>query len=141
MRGAVRIRADTPVWSAALRRSAGTPNPDRAELLKLVGRSLIAIIGPIRPEILPGIKDPAKSEAVRDPLRTFPDREIETSDYEGAAAFHHRGRSAGVQGSVTDFVLGAVAVRHQLAIFADDRDFHGFRRVRPIRFYALETQP
>lgn len=84
----MRILADTPVWSAALRRSAGTPNPDRAELLKLVDRGLMAIIGPIRPEILSGIKDRTKSEAGRDPLRTFPDLEIETSDDDYALETH-----------------------------------------------------
>ena len=33
-----------------------------------------------------------------------------------------------------------MAVRHQLAIFTDDRDFQAYRRVLPIRLYALERR-
>jgi len=136
----VRVLADTPIWSAAFRRGEGVVNPYRADLLALIDSGLVEIIGPIRQEILSGIKDASKVAEVRDQLRAFPDLDIESADYEDAAALYNRCRSAGIQGSFTDYLICAMAVRHQLAIFTDDRDFQAYRRVLPIRLYALERR-
>jgi predicted nucleic acid-binding protein len=107
-------------------------------MLKLVNHGLVEIIGPIRQEILSGIRDRSKFHVVRDRLRTFPDFEIGTSDYEEAAAYYNRCRSKGIQGSFTDFVICAVAIRHELEIFTDDKDFLGYKTVLPIRLYHFE---
>jgi predicted nucleic acid-binding protein len=105
---------------------------------RLVNQGTVEIIGPIRQEILSGIRDQAKFDSVRDRLRAFPDLEIATGDYEEAAAFYNRCRSTGIQGSFTDFVICAVAVRHELAIFTDDKDFVGYKKVLPIRLYQFD---
>jgi predicted nucleic acid-binding protein len=133
----VRVLPDTPIWSAAFRRSDGVDGPYREEMLKLVNQGQVEIIGPIRQEILSGIREFAKFEVVRDRLRSFPDLAIETGDYEEAATYYNRCRSKGIQGSFTDFVICAVAVRHELSIFTDDKDFLGYKRVLPIRLYAF----
>jgi predicted nucleic acid-binding protein len=106
-------------------------------MVKLVNLGLVEIIGPIRQEILSGIRDRSKFEMVRDRLRAFPDLEIGTGDYEEAAAYYNRCRSKGIQGSFTDFVICAVAVRQELAIFTDDKDFVGYGKVLPIRLYRM----
>jgi predicted nucleic acid-binding protein len=107
-------------------------------MLRLPNQGTVEIIGPIRQEILSGIRDRLKFEAVRDQLRTFPDLEIGTGDYEEAASYYNRCRSTGIQGSFTDFVICAVAIRHELVIFTDDKDFVGYRKVLPIRLYHFE---
>jgi len=107
-------------------------------MLKLVNQGLVEIIGPIRQEILSGIRDRPKFEAVRDRLRSFPDLEIMTGDYEEAAAYYNRCRSKGIQGSFTDFVICAVAARHELEIFTDDKDFLSYKSVLPIRLYGVQ---
>jgi predicted nucleic acid-binding protein len=134
----MRVLPDTPIWSAALRRGADVGGSYRAEMLKLVNQGTVEIIGPIRQEILSGIRDRPKFDSVRDRLRSFPDLEIATDDYEEAASFYNRCRSTGIQGSFTDFVICAVAVKHDLEIFTDDKDFLGFKKVLPIRLYHLE---
>jgi len=134
----VRVLPDTPIWSAAFRRGDGAAAPYRVEMHKLVSQGIVELIGPIRQEILSGIRDGSKFAAVRDRLRAFPDLEIATSDYEEAAAFYNRCRAAGIQGSFADFVICAVAVRNDLEIFTDDKDFVGYRSVLPIRLYPLE---
>ena len=131
----MRVLPDTPVWSAAFRRGEGIAGPYREEMVKLVNQGLVEIIGPIRQELLSGIRDRSKFETVRDRLRAFPDLEIGTGDYEEAAAYYNRCRAKGIQGSFTDFVICAVAVRHELAIFTDDKDFLGYGRVLPIKLY------
>jgi predicted nucleic acid-binding protein len=104
-------------------------------MLALVNQGLVEIIGPIRQEILSGIRDRPKFEAVSDRLRTFPDLEIGTSEYEEAASYCNRCRSKGIQGSFVDFVICAVAVRYELEIFTDDRDFLGYKAILPIRLF------
>jgi predicted nucleic acid-binding protein len=134
----VRVLPDTPIWSAALRRRDDVAGFYREEMLKLVNQGLVEIIGPIRQEILSGIRDRPKFEAVRDRLRSFPDLEIMTGDYEEAAAYYNRCRSKGIQGSFTDFVICAVAARHELEIFTDDKDFLSYKSVLPIRLYGVQ---
>ena len=133
----MRVLPDTPVWSVAFRRGDDAAGSYREEMVKLVNLGLVEIIGPIRQEILSGIRDRSKFEMVRDRLRAFPDLEIGTGDYEEAAAYYNRCRSKGIQGSFTDFVICAVAVRQELAIFTDDKDFVGYGKVLPIRLYRM----
>jgi len=107
-------------------------------MLKLVNQGLVEIIGPIRQEILSGIRERSKFDVVRDRLRAFPDLEIGTDDYEEAAVYYNRCRSKGIQGSFTDFVICAVAIRHELEVFTDDKDFLRYKTVLPIRLYRFE---
>ena len=134
----MRVLPDTPIWSAAFRRGNDVAGSYRGEMLKLVNQGLVEIIGPIRQEILSGIRDRSKFEAVRDRLRTFPDLEIGTCDYEEAASYFNHCRAKGIQGSFTDYVICAAAVRHELAIFTDDKDFLRYKTVLPIRLYHFE---
>jgi predicted nucleic acid-binding protein len=134
----VRVLPDTPIWSAAFRRGDEVAGSYRDEMLKLVNQGLVEIIGPIRQEILSGIRDRSKFDVVRDRLRAFPDLEIGTGDYEEAAAYYNRCRFKRIQGSFTDFVICAVAIRYELEVFTDDKDFLEYKTVLPIRLYRFE---
>ncbi len=136
----MRVLPDTPIWSAAFRRGEDVAGSYRQEMLRLVNQGVVEIIGPIRQEILSGIRERPKFELVRDRLRTFPDLEITTEDYEEAASFYNQCRSVGIQGSFTDFVICAVSVRYQLAIFTDDKDFVGYKKILPIRLYDYRIE-
>ncbi len=132
----MRVLVDTSVWSLALRRRLDGPDKSvRNALANLVEEGRVAIIGSVRQELLSGIKEAAQFEQLRDHLRAFPDLEIATEDYEGAASFFNRCRAKGVQGSNTDFLICAVAARHDLEIFTMDEDFRHFARVLPIRLF------
>ncbi|HEX3729223.1 MAG TPA: PIN domain-containing protein [Opitutaceae bacterium] len=132
----MRVLPDTPVWSLAFRRTEEGTDPCRAELAALVGQGAVELIGPIRQELLSGIREPKQFEQLRDRLRSFPDLPLGAEDFEQAADFSNRCRSKGVQGSAVDFLICAVAVRRDLAIFTTDRDFLGYRRHLPIRLHA-----
>ncbi len=134
----MRVLPDTPIWSAALRRADGPENDVSKRMRILVTQGIVEIIGPIRQELLSGVREHAQYGRLRDLLRTFPDLKIETGDYEEAATFYNRCRSKGIRGSATDFLICAVAVRHDLAIFSDDRDFLGYQKVLPIRLYPVD---
>jgi len=132
----VKVLVDTPIWSLALRRK---PRPENAsiksELASLVADGRVAIIGPIRQELLSGIKERAHFERLRDHLRAFSDTEITSDDYEEAAMFYNSCRAKGIQGSNTDFLICAIAVRNEFSIFTTDADFTHFSRVLPVAFY------
>lgn len=130
------VLVDTSVWSLALRRSKATPSPEVDELAELAREGRVEIVGPIRQELLSGVKTNAQFVILRDHLRAFPDIELEAADFEDAAQMYNKCRSKGIQGSNTDFLMCAVAVRQNLAIFTTDGDFAEFRRVVPISLHS-----
>ncbi|AIE84862.1 type II toxin-antitoxin system VapC family toxin [Fimbriimonas ginsengisoli] len=128
------VLVDTTVWSELFRRTE--PNAGIRNGLRLIleqGEALI--FGPIRQELLSGIKHPDQCERLRKRLRAFDDLAILTEDYEEAAVMRNKCRSSGIQGSNTDFLICAVAVRLSTPIFTLDQDFELFARVLPIRLY------
>ena len=133
----MKVLADTPVWSAALRRAAAEDSVLRTELEWLVAHGAVAIMGPIRQELLSGIKGQAQFDQVRAALSHFPDVVLHTGDFETAAQYYNTCRSKGVQGSLTDFLICAVAVRHGLEIFTTDGDFQHYRKHLPIALYVV----
>ena len=131
----MRVLIDTSVWSLALRRGRPAPAPIVDELAGLVREGRTVIIGPIRQELLSGLKGTQQFRTLRDHLRAFPDLELETADFEEAAHLFNRCRSKGLQGSNTDFLMCAVASRRDLSIFTTDGDFREFRRVLPLTLH------
>jgi hypothetical protein len=93
------------------------------------------MLGPVRQELLSGVKVKAQFDELREHLRSFSDLEIETEDYEAAAAAFNRCRERGIQGSNTDFLICAVAIRHNLAVYTTDGDFRHFARVLRLRLH------
>jgi len=135
----VNVLVDTAVWSLALRHKSHPGNePVRSELASLIQDRRVAMIGPIRQEILCGIKEPAHFDRLRDQLRAFPDLAIESEDYEEAASFYNRCRQKGIQGSNTDFLICAVAARNNFSIFTTDEDFTHFAQILPVVLHEAE---
>ena len=94
------------------------------------------MIGPIRQEILSGIKDYKQFEILRNILRSFRDYPIKEIDYEKAAEYYNICRKAGIQGSNTDFLICAVSIENNFQIFTLDKDFHNFSSVIPINLFT-----
>ena len=134
----MKVLVDTSVWSLALRRRAPA-HPAVDELRRLIGQSRAAMVGPVRQELLSGIRDRAVFERLRDHLQAFPDEAIHSADYERAADCFNVCRATGIQGSNTDFLICAVAERLGFPILTTDADFLTFSRVLPIRVYAIEA--
>ncbi|MEA3506177.1 MAG: PIN domain-containing protein [Elusimicrobiota bacterium] len=128
----MKILVDTCVWSAALRRSKQSTSKVTVKLSSLISDHRVEIIGPIRQEILSGIREKAQFKNLKKYLAAFPDIPLNTEDYVTAAEFYNLCRSRGVQGSNTDFLICAVAIRKHLTIFTTDRDFSLFAKYLPI---------
>lgn len=130
------VLVDTCVWSLALRRREGEPHAAVAALRDLVAVGRAGLIGPIRQELLSGIRRREQYETLRQSLRAFDDLEVETEDYERAAAFFNLCRGRGLQGSNTDFLICALASRMGLPVFTTDKDFERFAEHLPIRLFV-----
>lgn len=135
----MRVLVDTSVWSMALRRNQPADSPEVNELIELIREVRGQMIGPVRLEILSGIKNQAQFQKLRNHLRAFPDLEVTTRDYESAADFFNLCRAKGIQGSNTDFLICAVAVRYNIPIFTTDEDFTLFQPLLPITLHRPRT--
>lgn len=134
----MKVLVDTSVWSLALRRSNAGPHPAVDELRSLVDEGRVAMIGPVRQELLSGVRTGAAFERLRDALRPFSDEPLESADYERAAEHFNTCRAEGIQGSNTDFLICAVAERRKLPILTTDADFVHFAAALPILLHGRE---
>lgn len=130
------VLVDTSVWSLALRRAKRVDDTTPKELAELIREGRVVMLGPVRQELLSGIKLTAQFALLCEHLRSFPDLELETADYEEAAAAFNRCRERGVQGSNTDFLICAAALRRNLSIYTTDRDFRHYARILRIELHA-----
>ncbi len=135
----MKVLVDTCIWSLALRRNDASDGPEVIESMELIKELRVQLIGPVRQEILSGIKSMDQFTKLRDYLRPFPDLELTSGDFESAAEFCNLCRGKGVQGSNTDFLICAVAVRHQMPVFTTDADFTFFRQHLPVKLYRLRV--
>ena len=135
------VLVDTSVWSLALRRGAPRGNAEERELAELIREGRVLMVGAVRQELLSGIRAADQFRKLRARLQAFPDLSLVESDYEEAASCFNRCRARGIQGSNTDFLLCAVALRHRAAILTTDKDFSRFAGVLQVRLHAPRIFP
>jgi predicted nucleic acid-binding protein len=133
----MRVLVDTSVWSLALRRDKPVQNPEAEELERLVVAHVVEIIGPIRQEVLSGVRDHSQFERLETHLDAFADLPLTAEDYVTAAKFYNLCRAKGIQGSNTDFLICATAVRRDLSVFTTDGDFPHFAKCLPIVLHEV----
>jgi predicted nucleic acid-binding protein len=131
----MKVLVDTSVWSLALRRGSDSTATPVRELQNLITDNRVQMIGPIRQELLSGIREEKQFKELETHLSAFPDLPVTAEDYVTAARFFNLCRANGIQGSNTDFLICAVAVRHRLAIFTTDKDFTLYAKQLPIALH------
>ena len=131
------VLVDTSVWSLALRRRAPKDTSVERELSELIREGRVVVAGPIRQELLSGVRGEAQFKKLRDRLRAFGDLFLDESDYEEAAMCFNSCRAKGVQGGSVDFLICAICVRRKLAIFTTDQDFVHYSKVLGIKLHEV----
>ena len=131
----MKVIVDTSVWSLALRRGGQSRIPCVKELRGLIQDHRVQMIGPIRQEILSGIRTESQFNDLKRHLDSFVDLPILTEEYVEAARYFNLCRSKGIQGSNTDFLICVVSVRNDLLIYTTDKDFDIFAKHLPIRLH------
>jgi predicted nucleic acid-binding protein len=129
------VLVDTSVWSLSLRRAKRVDDTASKELAELIREGRVVMMGPIRQELLSGIKVKAQFELLLDHLRAFSDLALESADYEGAAEAFNRCRERGIQGSNTDFLICSAALRRDLVIYTTDNDYLQYSNVLELKLH------
>lgn len=132
----MKILVDSSIWSLVLRRDPNQNQNYQTEFSEIIKEVRVQIIGPIRQEILSGVKSAKQFNELKRYLSYFPDLEITTKDFELAAEYSNTCRSSGLQGSNTDFLICSVAVNNKFEIFTSDNDFERFKTCLPIKLYT-----
>jgi predicted nucleic acid-binding protein len=135
------VLVDTSVWSLALRRTSADLNPREQRLTtalqELIRDGRAQLVGPVRQELLSGLRQETTFRKLRDHLRAFDEPRLEAADYEEGAHINNQCRSRGVAGSAIDFLICALAARRGWQIFTTDRDFISYAAVVPLRLYQI----
>ena len=131
---------DTSIWSLALRRETRGFDARERRLVEqwreLVTAGEALLIGPIRQEILSGIRAERTFNELANWLRYFDLIELQPGDFDQAARFFNALRSKGVTGTPTDMLMSAVAHRCEIPIFTIDGDFGRFARHLPLQLLS-----
>jgi predicted nucleic acid-binding protein len=134
------ILVDTSIWSLALRRRRGDLNPTERrhvrEWERLIRAGMVVLIGPIRQELLSGVRDERAWENLRAALEPFPDLSLAPADYERAAVFFNRCRARGVAGSAIDLLICSASAHYKAPIYTMDADFRRYASVLGLTLHA-----
>jgi predicted nucleic acid-binding protein len=130
-----KILVDTNIWSAVLRRSSSIDDRLRNNLMQLIDEGRVAIIGPIRQEILSGIKDEKKFLLLKDSMASFEDEQIESVDYEEAASISNKCIAKGYAVTAIDALIVAFSVRREWEIYTKDKDFDRYEKISKLKKY------
>ena len=129
----MKVIVDTPIWSYAFRTKNKEYQSEIDELTLLIQDLKALIIGPIRQEILSGYSNISNFRKLKETLSYFDNTPILDPDYESAAELHNECRKKGIQGSHTDFLICAVAIRLDAPIFTTDQDFSQYENILNIK--------
>jgi predicted nucleic acid-binding protein len=122
----MKVLVDTSVWSLALRRRKGaeglSPREQRLHdgIAQAIQDGRVAMVGPVRQELLSGIGDLQQFERLRETLAAFPDEPLTTATYVEAARLDNLCRRNGVQCGVVDMLLCAAAIENGWTILTND---------------------
>ncbi len=133
------VLVDTPIWSLAFRRRPTHLSKTEHILVdawsRLIQDNQAVLIGPVRQEVLSGIRHVQVYDRLRKLLRAFNDEPLTLEDYEAGAKCGNICRLRGITGSTIDYLICAVAVRRKLAIFTTDADFTHYAKHLPIQLF------
>ena len=122
----MKVLVDTCAWSLLLRRKArtalsGDEQFTLASLKEAIRDGRVVLIGPVRQEVLSGIKAQAQFEKLRNSLAAFADEPLTTHHFEEAARLFNLCRSRGVECGSTDILICAIAVQMHYVILTYDQ--------------------
>ena len=135
----MKVIVDTSIWSMALRRNSSAGEKHVKELEELIKEVRVQLTGPVRQELLSGIRSEKQYKVLKNHLRAFRDLDIETEDYELAAEFFNTAREKGVKASNTDFLICALSSRRHMPVFTVDRDFINLQSVIPLALHLIRS--
>lgn len=133
------VIVDTCVWTRFWRRNRERSDPLCVEVTRLVRNDAVQMLGCILQEILSGAQPQERFKQLKKYLRFYPNLLLDEEDDENAAGYYNTCRGKGVQGTATDLLICAVAVRHGMRILTTDTDFVEFAKHLPIELHTARS--
>jgi hypothetical protein len=133
------ILVDTSVWSLALRHNNLNKSSIAVveELTELINEHRAFLAAPIIQELLSGVKNTSQFIKLENSLKPFELVDIHLEDYTQAARLYNQCRANGIQGSHTDYLLCAIAIRNHLPIFTVDKDFTHYAKYIKLQLHEI----
>ncbi len=135
----MRVLVDTSVWSLALRRRKGESSAAVEALQSLIEDGKVTLIGPIRQEILSGIRHEEQFKKIKSALEPFPDEAIETEDYTNAAQLCNHCLNKGVITGSIDSLIASIAIKSNYELLTTDKDFTHIANVSALKLFATSS--
>jgi predicted nucleic acid-binding protein len=122
----MKVLVDTRTWSLLLRRRYGPVlSADEQGAVALLRDAIldrrVAIIGPIRQEVLSGVKHEAQFQRLLAALEGFPDVPLSERHFEEAARLFNLCQARGVACGSTDILICAVALLEGFDLLTSDQ--------------------
>lgn len=130
------VIVDTSVWSLALQRRSPVDAPETEALTELIETGKAMMIGPVRQEILSGVRYTVQFDRLRSALSAFPDEPIASSDYVEAARICNKCHDSGVLIGNTICLVAAMAIVREWEILTLDPGFKKLTSVVKIPIYT-----
>lgn len=106
------------------------------ELQRLILADEAKMLGPIRQQLLTGVKTSEGFDGLKELLRPHRDAELEVRDYEDAALIANRCIARGIAVNDVDLLICAVAARRHWAVFTTDIDFARYAKLCALRLHG-----
>jgi hypothetical protein len=136
----LQVLVDTSIWSLALGRRNSHLSKGEAEqiasLRELILDGRARLFGPVRQELLSGIREKSRFENLRNQLRAFPEEALTQAEYETAAFWSNECRRRGVAGSSVDFLICSLAIARHWQVFTSDADFRRYAEIIPLQLFT-----
>jgi predicted nucleic acid-binding protein len=107
------------------------------DLSDLLSAKLVVVIGPVKQEVLSGVRTAEHFDRILSKLERVEEWPIESSDYIQAAKFYNTCRAHGIAGTHVDLLICAVATRRAAEVFTTDPDFPRYAAHLPIGLRPL----
>lgn len=124
---------DTNILFSAFRRAPEVLSATEMAITKRLSSMLVqgeaGVIGPIRQEVLTGIRHVSQFDRLRYLLDGIKTIDLELQDFDEAARLTNVLLTKGITVSPTDSLLAAAALRRSLSVYTLDADFQHFSRL------------
>lgn len=114
------VVVDTTIWIDFLR---GRNEPVRAELRRLIKTGQAVLVGMVMAEVLQGIKSLEEQRTVDEHFDALPYLEVTQAAWQKAAETARTLRSRGVAIPLSDLLIAALAMEHDLPVYSTDPHF------------------
>ena len=135
------LLVDTSVWSLALRRDAGSSEPEVEQLKDaLLGADLVVTTGLVLQELLQGFSGPKAAAQIIQRFLALPLLSPDRDDHVSAAALRNTCRRAGIQLGTIDALIAQLCIRHELTLLSTDNDFKLASKHCPLRVWSPKSR-